>query len=314
MRIAIAGSGRLGLGMMLSLMESQHEIVAMVQDGRHTRGWKRRMAPAKEMLANAGQTPYYAAARLHVPAIWIDKMTPDELAPLAAIRPDILLVGGFSIILKRPILDLPTIGCLNVHSSLLPKHRGPNPFAAVVQMGETESGVTFHVMDEGIDTGDIVAQYAFPVERDATLFNVYNRSCAVAAAHIVEVMDRIETDGLHGTPQDPQIATYDQRPTPETARIDWRMSAFEIDCLVRACAPSPMPHFDYKGQKVCVLNARCETAPVDAAPGAVLRNRPLALIATGDGAIRLMGAYIRRPVPWMWPSPWSRPAIGEILP
>ncbi len=313
MRIAVAGSGRLGVSVLAPLLESNHQIVALVCDGRRTRGFRRRLDPFVSGLFAGPHNFLGLATRRGIPLIWIDKMTPGELAPLAQLQPDILLVSGFAIILKKPILELPAIGCVNMHSSLLPRHRGPNPFCAVLRAGETESGVTFHVMEEGIDTGDILDQTPFPIGPKDTMYDAYNLACDTAAARVVEVMDRIAAEGLQGTPQDPAQASYDPKPTEDDSWIDWRAPAAEIDQLVRAMAPSPMPRFRWKDRIITVARSDFDPTPIDEAPGTVVRNKPIVKVATGQGTLTLRVAFMRRPFPWIFPAPWARPAPGERL-
>jgi methionyl-tRNA formyltransferase len=312
MRIVIAGTGRLGASLLRALLSSSHEVVAIVQDGRKTVGAQRWVNPAR--FLGGRHSLAGVAARRGLPTIWIDQMTEEELAPLRRLAPDVLLVGGFGIILKRPLLDLPRVGCVNTHSSLLPRHRGPNPFCAVILAGEKESGVTFHVMEEGIDTGDILDQTTFPVDEDATAYDVYTDACDIAGERVVAVMNRIAREGLHGTRQDPALATYDKKPTLADAWIDWTRLAVEIDRMVRAMSPTPMPRFMHGNTVVYVARTRVDPRPVEAAPGTVLLNRTMPIIATGCGKIRLHVAFARRPFPWLWPAPWTRLAEGERLP
>lgn len=313
MRIVVAGSGHLGSSVLAPLLESSHEVVGIVQNGRELRGWRRVCSTAMLSRLGGGNSMLRWAARRHLPVIWIDKMTGDELLPLRALEPDILLVSGFSIILKAPLLRLPRVGCVNMHSSLLPRHRGPNPFAAAILAGDTQTGITFHVMDEGIDTGDILEQAAFDIGENSTMVSVYRQACELASERVVPLMDRIERDGLRGTPQDPAQASYDKKPKVEDAQIDWAAPAEHIERRVRALSPATMPWFMYKGRKISIARADYDNAPVEAAPGTVLEARPPARIATGAGTVRLRIAYIRVPFPWLWPAPWSRPKKGERL-
>ena len=168
MRIAIAGDGHLGMSLMEPLLGSRHDVVALVQNGRTATGFGRTMTKAAGSLFGSFAGVAGKAIQRGIPVVWIDRMTEEELAPLRAIASGVLLVGGFSVILKKKLLELPKIGCVNMHSSLLPKHRGPNPFSAVVMAGDAESGVTFHQMDEGIDTGPILEQYRFPIRKQDT--------------------------------------------------------------------------------------------------------------------------------------------------
>ena len=313
MRIVLAGGGRLGASLLRPLLDSSHEVVAVVQDGRKTRGGKRRWWPwVARFLGGRYSMPGWAK-RLGLPILWLDKMDEGELAPLAALAPDLLLVGGFGIILKKAVLELPRIGCVNAHSSLLPRHRGPNPFAAVVMAGDTHSGVSFHRIDEGIDTGDILDQTAFEVGARDTLFTVYARACTLAGERVVAVMDRIAQEGLEGRPQDPDMATYEKKPLIEDARILWDQPAIRIDRMVRALAPSPMPWFVFRGRRIRVSHTEFDPSPVEAAPGTVLRNRPGVTVATQEGSISLTVALTSSPLPWLWPNPLSRPRVGEWL-
>jgi methionyl-tRNA formyltransferase len=240
-------------------------------------------------------------------------MTEDELEPLLRVAPDLLLVGGFSIILKEPLLSLPKVGCLNTHSSLLPKHRGPNPFAAVLLSGDTESGVTFHVIDEGIDTGDIVSQFPFPLEARDNGSQVHRRACQVAMDHVVEVIDRVEREGLRGTPQDHSAATYEKKVKPEDAFIDWHDGAEAIDRKVRALMPFVFARCRYRGKEVRLCRTEIHHTPTDAAPGTILRSRPHLKVATGDGALEIKMALRSKPFLWWWPSTIRPPKPGEKL-
>lgn len=313
MRIAIAGSGRLAVIVTQAVLKSKHEVAAIIQSGRTNKGWERWIILKFNQLFPLENTMFGIAARRNIPVVFIDKMDEQELAPLRDINPDLILVAGFSVILKKPIIELPSIGCLNVHSSLLPRHRGPNPFSAVILAGDTESGVTYHVIDPGIDTGDIIDQYAFPVEKNDDAAAVYNKSLVLARKHISEVLDHVEKNGLKGVPQDNSAATYDQKLLPEQCRIDWNRPALEIRRLVRAARPFLMPWFDWRRGRVYVSVIAADPKPVEAEPGAVIQARPYLKVATAQGVITIVSAYTLKPFPWIWPCPWNRPKQGEKL-
>lgn len=310
MRIVVAGSGRLAAGMMTALLDSRHELVGVVQDGRITRGIMRAAQPALDAWM-PGESIAGRAWLMGLPIVWIDTMTDEELAPLRNLAPDLLLVGGFGIIFKPPLLQLPRLGCVNMHSSLLPKHRGPNPFQAVVLAGERQSGVTFHVMNEGIDTGDILAQYTFPVAPNATARDVYHAACAAAAQHVTAVMDRIEAQGLHGAPQDHTVATYDKRLTEADTWIRWDQSAAAIDRLARALYPSLLLRFRHNGREIRVRRLEIRSESVQVLPGTVLEVDPCVVVATAAGSVRIVEAYGPKSFPW--PGPWRAPKTGEVL-
>ncbi|HOV73691.1 MAG TPA: methionyl-tRNA formyltransferase [Candidatus Hydrogenedentes bacterium] len=313
MRIAIAGSGRLGWSLMAPLLESNHEVVAVLQDGRRTRGFRRRVMAAQSVALAAHSTMIGLAARNRIPVLWLERLVDESLAPLRALAPDVILVGGFGIIFKPIILSLPKIGCVNCHSSMLPRHRGPNPFAAVILQGETESGVTFHIMDEGIDTGDIIAQYAYPVTDQDTPASVYNNACALAGEHVVDIMDRVEQEGLQGVPQNHAAATYDKPLDPALSKIDWTQPAVHIERIVRVFKQGALARFMFQGREILVSMAKANPAPVEAPPGTVLASGRWVRVATGEGTIDIVLAYKLRPIPWIWPSRWSRPIPGERM-
>ncbi|HIJ66349.1 MAG TPA: methionyl-tRNA formyltransferase [Candidatus Hydrogenedentes bacterium] len=312
MRIAVAGVGGLAATLLDALSESNHEIVAVIQNGRRTRGWARAWLRLTARIGSPKLSALSFALRNGIPVLWLDRMDEEELAPLRRVEPDLLLVGGFSIILKKPILDLPKIGCVNTHSSLLPKHRGPNPFSAVVLANETESGVTFHVVDEGVDTGDIIEQVRFSLGPRETSFSVHKKACRAAAAHVAQVMDRIEAEGLKGTPQDHAAATYDSKLEGEALHVVWDTSAGEIERLTRGCQ-NPRPWFTHRGKKVRLVRVRARNDSHEAPPGTILLLKPRLTVAAGKGTIEVVFAYAKRPVPWLWPAFWNRVAVGDIL-
>jgi methionyl-tRNA formyltransferase len=313
MRIAIAGNGSLGLNMMRALLESHHQVVALVQDGRALHGWKRGIFGLATSTFALESSLNGLAYRKGLPVVWIDKMDERELEPLRRLEPDILLVGGFAIILKKPILELPRVACVNAHTSLLPRHRGPNPFSAVILQKDTETGLTFHLIDEGIDTGDILAQFPFPVEQADTALSVYHRGCKVAGEHVLDVMDRIEKKGLCATPQDASKATYDRKLTRDDYRIDWTRTADDYERLMRAGRPFFSPWFIWRGSTIYLMRGNFKTEPVDAEPGTVLAVEPRPRIAVADGSCTVVSAIARTRLPWVWPAPWQSLRTGDRL-
>lgn len=313
MRIAFAGGGRLGTNILNALVASRHEVVAVVQNGRQTKGWRRRVYPWIGRFVGTSVSVTGIALRERIPIVWIDRMTDAELAPLRDLGIDLLLVGGFGIILKKPLLTLPRLGCLNCHSSLLPRNRGPNPFAGAILAGDEETGITFHVMEEGIDTGDIVRQFAVPIAPSDTAASLYISTSRIAGEEVVETLDAIEQDGLHGTPQDHDAATYLPKLKPTDYWIDWSKSAVEIDRLVRALYPFEMARFRWRGRTVYL--ARCTAQPYegDLPPGTICEEGVRLSIATGEGAIRIDFAYTTRPVLFTWPPVLGRPRLGDAL-
>ena len=139
---------------------------------------------------------------------------------------------------------------------------------------------------------------------------MYGKACEIVRRHVVALMDRIESDGLKGTPQDASLATYDKRLERSDARIDWSKPAQEIYRLIRACKPFYFPSFTHRGKTVHVSVVKVNEKPSEAEPGTVLCSKPLR-IATGHGVLTVLVAYTRSPFPWVWPMPWNRPRVGD---
>lgn len=313
MRVLIAGSGRLGARVIEALENSDHEMVALVQNARGRTALGRALESSFARVLGGPTNAIYMAAQNRLPVVWIAGSTDADANRLRKFEPDVLLTCGFGIILKKPLLDLPKIAAVNCHSSLLPNHRGPAPYTAVILAGEKESGITFHVMDEGIDTGPILAQHSFVVEPDDDAIEVYKKSADLAGETVVELLDRIEKEGLHPVPQPPGDGSYEKKLSMEERILDWRRSAEYLHRKVRACYPFSVAYFRHRGRTIRVTRARFDPEPVDAQPGTVLKNKPFVEIATGHGTFTPLAPYHLAPYPFIWPAPWRRPRVGSML-
>lgn len=307
MRVALAANGRMGLGLIRALQDSEHEVVALVRDGRQSRGVLRWADTAAGALGGPWTVEGRAVAG-GVPMVWLRTQAGREITRLAAVEPDLLLLGNFGIILRPPVLAVPRVGVVNVHWSLLPAHRGPNPSTSVLLAGEAETGVTFHVVDERIDAGPILDQQAFPIGPDDTATALYNRAAAEAERRVVAVLDRIEREGLVGRPQDLAAGSYHRRVDAAGAVLDFAEPAAVLDRKVRALS-SPMARFRWRGRTVLVSAAR-PVGGVDKPPGEVVSVRPAVTIACGQGALALDTCWQLVP-PAPWPAPWQRIRIGD---
>jgi len=312
-RIALAGTGPLGAALLSALLDSTHEVTALLRNGRAATAFQRLVLPRLASAFAPESSLLGMARRAKIPSFYIDAMDEPELAPLRPLGLELILVGGFSVIFKKPLLELPAIGCVNCHSSLLPKHRGPNPFTAVLLAGDAHSGVTFHVMTEGIDSGDILFQQPFPIDDTDTGGSVYNKACATAGALVLDVLDAIERDGLRGTPQDESQATYDKRLRKEELYLDWTRPARELDRLVRACMPFSLARFPHRGRTVYVSRTSWDNEPSKAPPGTITRAAHPVRIATGHGHLVIELAHTANVFAGLLPNLYKRPRAGERL-
>ncbi len=312
MRIVIAGTGALGLAMLKPLLGSNHDVVAVLQNGRRKRSWFQRWMATSPWLGSISDATVGLAVTHRIPILWLDSMTPEALAPIRALQPDLIITCGFGIILKKSLLDLPTMGCINVHSSLLPRHRGPMPFSRVILDNDSESGVTIHVTEAGVDTGAILEQRTLALSQDDTAMSVYRNACVLAARMVLPVVDGIAKNGLAGTPQNEAEASYDPPLSSEDMTISWDSTAEEIHRVVRAGIYPNRARFVYKGREIHLLYTEMDVSPVDAVPGSVVQDDPLK-IATGLGTITVLSAHSTCPVSWPWPAVWNAPRVGTVL-
>ena len=208
--------------------------------------------------------------------------------------PDLVVVVSFGQILKAGLLDLPPHGCLNVHASLLPRHRGAAPVQAAIREGDSETGVSFMRMDEGLDTGPVYRRVRHPVRAGITAGDLEAELGALAAQHVGSCIVDVVRHGLQPDAQDDERATYARKMRKADGRIDWNAPADAIERQVRACLPWPRAFFftERKGRpfRVQVLKADvsdCAAASVPA--GTVVQaDGDTWLVACGEQCLRLL--------------------------
>ncbi|MCC6847636.1 MAG: methionyl-tRNA formyltransferase [Deltaproteobacteria bacterium] len=231
-----------------------------------------------------------AAAELAVPTLRpVSVRVPEALAALAALAPDLLVVAAYGKVLPPAVLALPTLAPLNVHASLLPRHRGAAPIAAAIRAGDGQTGVTIMRMSAGLDTGDVLLRRSHAIAADDTTGSLTLALAELGAAALVEAIAAIRTTGLRPVPQDERHATYAPRLEKADGRIDWSRDAASIERMVRAFAPWPSAFTTLDGRIVKIVATRVVTEARPAAPPGTLAVRGRALeVATGDGTLALV--------------------------
>ena len=235
-------------------------------------------APEVKRLAEAHRLPVLQPERLR------DAAFQDALRALA---PDLVVVAAYGKILPRAVLDLPPRGCINVHASLLPRHRGAAPIAWSILAGDTVTGVTIMAMNEEMDAGDILLQRETPIAPDDTGGTLGERLARLGAAAIGEAIDGLQAGTLRPVPQPAAGVTFAPRIEREHCRLDWRRTAIELERQVRALAPSPSAFTTLGGKLLKVHRAALATGTGPA--GQVVAAGPDGLVvAAGTGALRLL--------------------------
>lgn len=235
--------------------------------------------------AGRGKQPQVSPVQREAETLGLEVCSPaslrsaEEQERFAALDADLAVVAAYGLILPRPILDAPRQGCLNVHASLLPHWRGAAPIQRAILAGDTVTGVTIMRMEEGLDTGPMLATARVPVE-DKNAGELAPELAEVGAQLMVGTL--VDLPALHPVPQDDAHATYARKIDKAEARIDWTQPALHIARQVRAFAPAPGAWFEHEGERYRILAAR-EVAE-GGAPGEVLDGE--LTIACGDAAIR----------------------------
>jgi methionyl-tRNA formyltransferase len=209
---------------------------------------------------------------------------PDEQAAFAALHLDAAIVVAYGLILPKAILNAPRLGAFNLHGSLLPRWRGAAPIQRAIMAGDRVTGVQVMRMEEGLDTGPVLASSETPIEFDDTASTLHDRLAQLGAPLLVNALRDLEAGLATETPQPSEGVTYAHKITPAETRIDWTRPAREVDCMIRGLSPHPGAWFELDGERVKVLMSRLGQG--QGAPGEALDDA--LLIACGEGAVRLL--------------------------
>ncbi len=226
-----------------------------------------------------------AARRLGLDVLQPVRLDPAFVTAVAAWKPDVAVLAAYGKIISQALLDVPAQGFLNIHPSLLPRHRGASPVAATILAGDAESGVTLMRLDAGLDTGPIVAQERLALTDAETTGSLTQALARLGASLLLRVLPDYLADRCTLTPQDAARASYAPRLTKEGARIDWSFSAEQIDRMVRAYQPWPVAWTTMAGQRL-LLHQTAVTATQHTEPPGTLVDLQTSLGAVcGDGHV-----------------------------
>jgi methionyl-tRNA formyltransferase len=277
-RVIFAGTPEFALASLRALVESGRTPVGVLTqpDRPAGRGKKLTASPVKQ----------YAAAR-GIPVLQPVSLRDEAaVAELRALRPDVLIVAAYGLILPQDVLDIPTHGCLNVHASALPRWRGAAPIQAAILAGDETTGVSLMAMTAGLDCGPVYTIERVGIGEDETAAELHDRLAALGGSVLIDHLDDILEGNTVAIDQDESLATYAGKINTSDARIDWSAGAAELARRVRAYNPFPGAFFFAGDNRIKVW--RASTAEGSADPGTVLQcDRDGIIVASGSGALRL---------------------------
>lgn len=283
MRIVFMGTPDFSVAALDSLVGAGHEIVAVVTqpDKPKGRGKEVLMTPVKARALELG-IPVYQPVRIKNDREFIDM--------LKSMAPDIMVVVAFGQILTQEILDIPRLGCVNIHASLLPMYRGAAPLQWVIINGETQSGVTTMQMDAGIDTGDMLLRETVAIEPKETYESIHDKLSIVGARLIVETLKGLEEGTIIPVKQEGE-SCYAKMIDKNLANVDWSSSAVYIERLIRGLNPAPCAFTHLEGKTLKLWDADVVSADFsteDVVPGTIINiTKKYFDVVTGNGVLRI---------------------------
>ncbi|MFU8819776.1 MAG: methionyl-tRNA formyltransferase [Desulfurivibrio sp.] len=299
MRIIYLGTPEFAVPPLTALLEHGEEVIAVITQPDRPKGRGKKLCPppVKE-LALDHKIPVLQPTRIR---------TPEFLAEIAALKPDLLVVVAYGRILPGPLLNLPPLGTINVHGSLLPAYRGAAPIQWAILNDDEETGVTIMQMDEGMDTGDILLQRSLPIDPADTADSLAAKMAPLGGTALVEALELLRAGNLPPRKQDDGQATMAPLLCKTMAPIDWNRSAREISCLIRGLDPWPLARTTHGDTTLRLFKPEFATEPAGAAPGTITLMQPdrnRLGIATGEGCL-LVGELQREG--------GKRLAVGDFL-
>lgn len=285
LRVIFAGTPEFAREILQALLDTPHSIEAVLTqpDRPKGRGRKLSQSPVKQL-----------ASHHRLPVLQVTSLKHPEIQKtLRDLKPDIILVVAYGLILPKEVLQIPKYGCLNVHASLLPRFRGAAPIQHSILAGDALSGVTIMQMDAGLDTGDILTVFPCPIEIRETSESLYRRLSALGATVLINTLAQLEMAAIVPQKQDPHHATYAPKINKQDANIIWSESALIIDRKVRAFNPWPVAFTKIEDQSLRIYGSELPESHIDiqfahATPGTIVNIGKEGIdVATGDGTLRI---------------------------
>lgn len=279
MKIIYMGTPDFAVPTLDALVKGGHEVIAAVTqpDKPKGRGKAVLMTPVKEKALEYG-IPVYQPVKAR---------DPEFVALLKEMKPDVIVVVAFGQLLPKEILDIPKYGCVNVHASLLPKYRGAAPIQWAVIDGEETSGVTTMLMDEGLDTGDMLEKIEYTLDPKETGGSLFDKLSFMGGELILSTLKKLEDGTIVRTPQGETTTSYAKMLKKSMGEIDWTMEAVQIERLIRGLNPWPSAYTGFGGKTLKIWAADVVDGELTGNPGRVSVTKDQLLVETGKGFLSI---------------------------
>lgn len=280
LRIIFAGTPDFAARHLDALLSSEHQIVGVFTQPDRPAGRGKKLMPSPvKVLAEEKGIPVFQPVSLRAQ---------ENQQLVADLRADIMVVVAYGLILPKAVLEMPRLGCLNVHGSLLPRWRGAAPIQRALWAGDTETGITIMQMDVGLDTGDMLYKLSCPITAEDTSATLYDKLAQLGPQGLLATLTHIATGTATPEVQDEEQVTYAEKLSKEEARLDWSLPAAQLERCIRAFNPWPMSYFVIDDQPVKVWKASVMNTPAKAEPGTIIEaNKQGIQIATAEGILNL---------------------------
>lgn len=280
LRIIFAGTPDFAARHLDALLSSGHQVVGVFTQPDRPAGRGKKLMPSPvKVLAEEKGLPVFQPVSLRAQ---------ENQQLVAALNADVMVVVAYGLILPKAVLDMPRLGCINVHGSLLPRWRGAAPIQRSLWAGDAETGVTIMQMDVGLDTGDMLYKLSCPITAQDTSATLYDKLAELGPQGLIATLKQLAEGSTQPEVQDESQVTYAEKLSKEEARVDWTLSASQLERCIRAFNPWPMSWLEIDGQPVKVWHAAALTGPANAEPGTILdAGKQGILVATGDGILSL---------------------------
>ena len=280
LRIIFAGTPDFAARHLDALLSSQHQVVGVFTQPDRPAGRGKKLMPSPvKVLAEEKGIPVFQPATLR-------KSENQQL--VADLNADVMVVVAYGLILPLAVLEMPRLGCVNVHGSLLPRWRGAAPIQRSLWAGDAETGVTIMQMDVGLDTGDMLYKLSCPIEAEDTSGTLYDKLAGLGPEGLLNTLQQLASGTAKPEVQDEALVTYAEKLSKEEARIDWNLSAVQLERCIRAFNPWPMSWLEIDGQPLKVWRASVIPAQAGAAPGTIVAVSKSGIqVATADGILNL---------------------------